>query len=190
MYHIPNDKRAISSADSLEMALYDFLSVREINEISVTDLCHASGVSRATFYRLFDNPIDILRRGLDRTMESIGQEQNELLKSGKAVDIRRNMELLIAHYEPIEAAVRCHRTDLVHTAIETHLSATRAAIIHLCTNTEASNRQIHYISHLFVGMMTSMLTAWIKGGKKESPAQLISQMRMFSELYFKVTHLK
>lgn len=189
MYHIPNDKRAVSSTNNLEKALYELLMTREMNEISVTDLCHASGVSRATFYRLYDNPTDILRRGLDSMMETIRKEQSELMETGKPIDIKRNMQLLLAHYEPIEAAVKCHRTDLIHTAIETHLSATRAAIIHLCAHVDASERQIHYISHLFVGMMTSMLTAWIKGGRKETAAQLISQMRMFSELYYKVTHL-
>lgn len=189
MYHIPNDKRAVSSADNLEKALYELLTTRDMNEISVTDLCHTSGVSRATFYRLYDNPTDILRHGLDNTMETIRQEQSELMATGKPIDLKRNMQLLLAHYEPIEAAVKCHRTDLIHSAIETHLSETRAFIIQMCAHVDATERQIHYISHLFVGMMTSMLTAWIKGGRKETAAQLISQMRMFSELYYKVTHL-
>lgn len=189
MYHIPNDKRAVSSADNLEKALYELLKMRDLNDISVTDLCHASGVSRATFYRLYDNPTDILRHGLDNTMGSIRQEKSELMAASKPIDMRRNMQLLLTHYEPIEAAVKCHRTDLIHTAIETHLSETRAVLIQMCAHAEATERQLHYISHLFVGMMTSMLTAWIKGGRKETAAQLISQVRMFSELYFKVTHL-
>ena len=90
MYHIPNDKRAVSSADNLEKALYELLTTRDMNEISVTDLCHASGVSRATFYRLYDNPTDILRHGLDNTMETIRQEQSELMATGKPIDLKRN----------------------------------------------------------------------------------------------------
>lgn len=59
MYHIPNDKRAYSSACRIYDALIAALEHMAFSEISIKEL-ERRGISRATFYRLFDNLSDVL----------------------------------------------------------------------------------------------------------------------------------
>lgn len=60
MYHIPTDKRAERSAGKIYKALLVCLDSKSFTDVTVADIYRESGVSRATFYRLFDNTIDVL----------------------------------------------------------------------------------------------------------------------------------
>ena len=60
MIHVKEDKRAKRSAELLLDGLVICMNQKDFTEISVSDLQKASGVSRATFYRLFDNVQDVL----------------------------------------------------------------------------------------------------------------------------------
>lgn len=59
MYHIPNDRRAIKSAGRIYEALIASLEHCSITEIPISEL-ERNGISRATFYRLFDTLSDVL----------------------------------------------------------------------------------------------------------------------------------
>ena len=60
MYHIVQDKRAIRSAEKVIQSLEETLINTSISDISVSRLCTQCRISRATFYRLFDNLTDVL----------------------------------------------------------------------------------------------------------------------------------
>ena len=60
MYHIPNDKRAQKSAEKLTMGLFKMMERKAFVDITVKDITEISEIGRATFYRLFDNIVDIL----------------------------------------------------------------------------------------------------------------------------------
>lgn len=188
MYHIAEDKRAMASAELTEKALYELLGSRDLNEISVTDICAASGVSRATFYRLFDTTTDVLRRGVDRTMDELVAIQQERVAKGLQQDARENLHYMLTmeHYQAVEAAVRCHRTDLIHTALRLHIQPMLALF---GSNMPAMNkRQQAYMANMLVGMLTSALTTWIEGGRKETEAQLFAQLRLFSDMLHSLMH--
>lgn len=51
-----NDKRSTASARELVRGLMECLKEKPMNAITVSDIHRATGVSRATFYRLFDTP--------------------------------------------------------------------------------------------------------------------------------------
>ena len=60
MYHIKSDKRAQTSAQLIGDAMLELLKARAFDDISVSDIQRQSTVGRATFYRLFDNTVDVL----------------------------------------------------------------------------------------------------------------------------------
>lgn len=60
MYRIGNDKRKIQSALLICRGMEELLATQNYNDISVTQIINASGVGRATFYRLFDNKSDVV----------------------------------------------------------------------------------------------------------------------------------
>lgn len=54
--NIPNNKRRKESQEKIEKVFLELIQRKEINKISVTDICNLSGLNRSTFYA---NYIDI-----------------------------------------------------------------------------------------------------------------------------------
>lgn len=60
MYRIGNDKRKTQSAKLICKGLEDLMRTHDYNDISITHIINASGIGRATFYRLFDDKSDVV----------------------------------------------------------------------------------------------------------------------------------
>lgn len=60
MYRIGNDKRKTQSAKLVCKGLEELMRTHDYNDITVTSIVNASGVGRATFYRLFDDKSDVV----------------------------------------------------------------------------------------------------------------------------------
>lgn len=60
MYRIGNDKRKTQSAKLICKGLEELMRTQDYNGITVTQIVGASGVGRATFYRLFDDKSDVV----------------------------------------------------------------------------------------------------------------------------------
>ena len=66
MYHISDDPRAQASVKRICEALIDHTKAKPLSEITVSDLSRNFGISRTTFYRLFDNTVDVLEYACDQ----------------------------------------------------------------------------------------------------------------------------
>ena len=55
-----SDQLVIITKMMLKEALLKLLHTRQLNKITITDLCRESGINRATFYRHYEEPKDIL----------------------------------------------------------------------------------------------------------------------------------
>lgn len=60
MYRIGNDKRKTQSAKLVCKGLEELIQTQGYNDITITNIVNASGVGRATFYRLFDDKSDVI----------------------------------------------------------------------------------------------------------------------------------
>ena len=68
MYHIPRDRRAERSAERIFGSLMACQGARGAADASVTEIAAGAGVGRSTFYRLFDNPTDVLLWKCDQVL--------------------------------------------------------------------------------------------------------------------------
>ena len=78
MYHISNDKRAKRSADAIVAGLISIAKVTPLPDITVSDLLRKTNLSRSTFYRLFDNVMDILEYECDSITQDIFIAERDL----------------------------------------------------------------------------------------------------------------
>lgn len=60
MYRIGNNKRKAQSAQLICKGLEELMRTHDYYDISITQIINASGVGRATFYRLFDDKSDVV----------------------------------------------------------------------------------------------------------------------------------
>ena len=74
MYHIKEDPRQKKSADLITEGMLSLLCDSALppqKTPTIADICRQAGVSRATFYRLFDSPDDILSYYFDTIFDNI-----------------------------------------------------------------------------------------------------------------------
>ncbi|HEX2944897.1 MAG TPA: TetR/AcrR family transcriptional regulator [Clostridia bacterium] len=60
MYRIGNDKRKTQSAKLIYKGLEELMRTHDYKDISISHIINASGIGRATFYRLFDDKSDVV----------------------------------------------------------------------------------------------------------------------------------
>lgn len=71
MYHIGNDKRKTQSAKLICKGLEELMQTQDYNRITVTQIVGASGVGRATFYRLFDDKSDVVLYQMESVFDEL-----------------------------------------------------------------------------------------------------------------------
>ena len=71
MYHIKSDRRSQASANELARGLNVCLKSMPLSTITVSDLHRITGISRATFYRLFDTIEDVLVYQCDQMLTKV-----------------------------------------------------------------------------------------------------------------------
>ena len=147
MYHINNDKRQIASAQKIVDGLTQCLSAKMMSEISVSDIATASGVSRSSFYRSFDTPMDVLAYACDRVLDM-------LLRDYAGIDLDQRDELVL-----FQRTLVNHGGEFLTNEIQK-------------LRTDFTKDEIEYLSKGVAALLTSTLQVWIQHGKKETPEEL------------------
>ncbi len=149
MYHIPNDSRSKKSAFKIYQSLRHNLWTKELKDITVMDIYKESKIARTTFYRLFDNIIDVLEYQLDIYFK----EYNELKKD--------KLDRVLFFYEYFDK-----HSDLIYI-----ISTQNESILKRVMERSLIEPQEYYVA-LKIGIMTSLLCTWTKNKKKESPLEM------------------
>lgn len=77
--NVKNNKRKRQSINKIEKAFINMLQSKEINQISVTDICKETGLNRSTFYANFIDVYDLadkLREKLEKDFDTQFKEIN------------------------------------------------------------------------------------------------------------------
>ena len=170
MYHIPEDRRAARSA---ELILGGLLSIkgRTIADITVTDIVKAAGVGRSTFYRLFDNSVDVLMWKSDEIMKSALSASAEMSSFDEIF-----LSFISSWMEEkalLGALVRSSLTDIL---FEVHLAHIDEINTLFFRGAELSPLQQEYLVTLLSAMMASGFRLWETRGFP-SPEEMLSSFR-------------
>ena len=169
MYHIKEDRRSRASAAAIVRGLQDCLSIMPMHAITVSDIHRSSGISRATFYRLFDTPEDVLHYQFDEMARQIGEQTQPEL----------HLEHMIAqgmqYHELIQALVENRRLDLLFEYTEKSFQNLDARQILFPESMDPMERE-YILTHLSISLVGLLIT-WLRHGCTESPAQLAGYMK-------------
>jgi len=106
------NQRIILTKRLLQEGLLRLLETKELDKISVTELCRESGINRATFYNHYSSPQDLLSDLESRLTEELSQINNNPKYSG---DLSRELEAVCSYYlensRSILILARCHADD-------------------------------------------------------------------------------
>ena len=167
MYHISNDPRAKASAQRICDALILCSKHRSFSEVTVSDLQKEHGISRTTFYRLFDNTVDVLEYACDQMGRTI--LLNIRGSNPKELTIRA-IAALSSHRELIELLCRSGHLDIVQRVQEAYLPLSQFA-----QGIDIGSGSA-YFHRMLAQMLPMAIDVWVSEGQKDSSEEVYEKL--------------
>lgn len=176
MYHCKDDIRVTRSANMLYEALMKLLKSRPLSAITISDVSHVSTVSRATFYRNFDEVTDLLSWKMDQLFEEV---LTGFVTSSP--DLHKEDALLIyvmrywmkeEHARLLEVLFENGRIDIIYQGF-----VNKANILLEYLKKRGMMYDLddfEYFISVRAGFFVGIICAWIKNGKKETPEEIVT----------------
>lgn len=170
MYHISKDKRALQSSELIYNGLLECIKKKPFDQITVSDLQKASGVARSTFYRAFDNISDVLYWKCDTCFYEVLGNYHPKLFQGEIDLARHYFQYWMNHNDILELLIQINRQDIIYAC---HMK--NADILQEKFGKIPDIRMEHgnYFIAIRTGFTISILTTWLKGGRKENADELV-----------------
>ncbi len=144
---------------------------REIDEISVTDICKEAGYSRMAYYRNFQSKRDILRQYMRLLADEFRREALEKYPNHSS----RSYEIILfglLYFQNIhvlaERLIQANLTSILQDGMNYYFETYVAG--------SESGLDRHYAMYYYSGALVNVYTFWITRGMTESPehvAQII-----------------
>ncbi len=174
MYHISRDKRAVQSSELIYEGLLACIQNKPFDQITISDLQKASGVARSTFYRSFDNISDVLYWKCDARF----REALEGWRTGEAFDelalIRHYFTYWMRHSDILELLIQINRQDIIYAC---HMQNAESLRERFGAVPNLNERHGRYFMAIRTGFTISILTAWLRGGRRETPEEIVHIIR-------------
>ena len=183
MYHIKSDKRAQASAQLIGNAMMELLKVKNFDAISVSDIQRQSTVGRATFYRLFDNTVDVLSwlcNQIFDTMANRNTSPTENMVESMISFIGAWME----HEVLLQAIIRSGHIEVIYEMLYRRM---KEAGDLLFPDLQLENGKADYLVSIASTALIGGLSAWLKHGKTESAEQVFENIREVIGVFHQLT---
>lgn len=153
-----NNKRKRESVEKIERAFINRLISKEINQISVTDICKESGLNRSTFYANYLDVYDLadkLRAKLEKDFDNQFKDQANQSALTMFQHIYEN-QIFYKIYFKLGYDER-HQTYVYDIS--------RA-------EQDFKNRHLDYHIEFFRNGLNAIIRMWLNGGCKETPEEM------------------
>lgn len=174
MYHISDDKRSRQSAELIYSGLLDCLKRKSFDHVTISDIQRASGVARTTFYRGFDNISDVLYWKCDICFYEVLGEYRPKEFPGEMELARHYFSYWMAHSDILELLIEINRQDIIYAC---HMKNADILLERFGAVPGLNEEHGNYFMAIRTGFTISVLTAWLKGGRKETPDEIVGIIR-------------
>ena len=175
MYHIKSDKRSQASAAQIVRGLEECLKTTPLKSVTVSDIHRVTGISRATFYRLFDTPEDVIHYQFSKMAEAAVENNGEDWSRKPDKLLESTIRLGMQNNDFLKAVVANGRFDLLYQYTEQNFRILDERWGIVPKEMHAIERE-YLLSHLSMSMVATLIT-WSKNGRRESPAEVVSYMK-------------
>ena len=170
--------RTLKSRDAIKNALLECMHEKPFKEISVSEICHAAGVSRTTYYRDYYSQEEVL----DDLLDDCFDEVDELLGKLPAVsDISPNLsfEEQVTIYQMLQV-YKTH-VDMLCTILQSDMAflvedRVRYIVLHglgIVERTCPTELNAYLYQEYTTAGMTRITCAWISSGCEIDAEQLL-----------------
>ncbi len=163
-----NNRRRRESMERIEKTFIELLQERELNEISVSDICARCGLNRSTFYANYEDIYDLadkIKTALEAEVSGLYQQEGNRLYMGD------DFLPLFAH---IRENPLFYRTYFKLGYDEQHpiklYDMARAAA-------DFDPQHITYHLEFFRSGFNAIVKMWLAGGCRETPEEMVEIVR-------------
>ena len=163
-----NNRRRRESVERIEKAFMELLQTRELNEITVSDICKLCGLNRSTFYANFADVYDLA----DKMRVHLEEEVNRLYESETVQKINSNDYLrLFRHIRDNQLFYRTYFKLGYDNQFKLKYYDIHQAQRHF------DNQYIEYHVEFFRSGFNAIVKMWLAGGCRETPEELETIIR-------------
>lgn len=167
MHHVPNDKRALRSADLIWEGLEGCLEEKELGRVRIADISERSHVSRATFYRLFDSVEDVLAYRCDRVFEAVASEAGSIPSSAQLFLFF--IERWLEERALLRAIAENNMTGLIYDAHMRNKDLVRRVYV---KDVRVTDVEADYLVSILTSILPAAIRVWYEHGQRESPEEV------------------
>lgn len=156
--NVKNNKRRRESIEKIEKAFFGMLLEKDINKISVTDICKETGLNRSTFYA---NYIDIY--------DLADKSREKLEKDFDAQFLKKENQSAVTMFKHIYENQLFYKIYFKLGYDEKH-----QAYVYDQSRAEYDfkGKYINYHIEFFRNGLNSIIKMWLAGGCKETPEEM------------------
>lgn len=159
-----NNKRRRASIDKIEKVFVELIQIKEINEISVSDICKRAGLNRTTFYA---NYIDIYDLA-DKMHDKLENEVAELYSFEREHNYNSNNYLkLFQHIKDNQIFYKTYFKLGYANQKRTYIYDIDQAKNYF------GDKHIEYHIEFFKAGFNAIVKIWLDGGCRETPEEML-----------------
>lgn len=160
----PNNKRKRESIELIEKTFIDLIQFKELNQISVSEICKKAGLNRTTFYANYTDIYalaDSIKDKLENNLSDLYEEE---------ITQRFNSHSYIKLFRHIKENQIFYKTyfklgyDDNYKIISYDMNL---------ANQRFKNRFVEYHIEFFKSGITKIIKLWLKNGCRESPEDMV-----------------
>lgn len=183
MYHIKEDKRSRTSAQLVGKAMMELLETHAFDDISISDIQRQSTVGRATFYRLFDNTVDVLSWLCNQTFDQIVSQHPDL-SGGMEEAMTHFIGTWMEQEALLQAIIRSGHIEVLYEMFFRRMEETGEVLF---PGLELEPHKADYLISISTTAMIGGLSAWIKHGKTETAEEVFANVRDVINVFYQMT---
>lgn len=182
MYHIKSDKRSQKSAQLITASFLNLTKSKSFQNITITDIEKESGVARSTFYRLFDNTVDVLSYKCDQIFQNLIEYHTSHRPDGMDSLMQSAASYWMQNSYLLEAVYKSGHQDILIESFNKNYPEIMAA--YQKSPRPEYKRDQDYYSSLLSSMISSSLLTWVKNGRQETAEELWAILKnLIQEMY-------
>ena len=160
------------------------MKAKDFSQITITDIERSSTVARSTFYRLFDNLVDVLSYQCDKVFD-------ETLKK-YSISIQTPDSFLLLFIDQwakndalLETVFSINRLDILYTAQQKREDTVKKLFF---KDFDLKKDSIEFLIVSITSALVGILSVWMKHQKKESANDLLVEFKRSIEIFYALYH--
>lgn len=159
----PNNRRRRQSVERIEKVFIDLLQTKELNEISVSDICKRAGLNRTTFYANYTDIYGLADSIRDKLENEVSEVYLEEINTGF------NSNDYLKLFKHIKANQLFYKTYFKLGYDNDYRIITYDVNL---AQEHFQNRFIEYHMEFFKAGITKIIKMWLENGCQESPEDM------------------